>query len=50
VTPPKGWFTGSVCGYVERPGPSDYVDGTGASGEKCNECLGKQRNNECTAG
>ena len=29
---------------------SNYTTGTGASGEKCNECLAKQKAGTCTAG
>ncbi len=42
--------TWHYCSNCSNWPTSDYVEGTGDSGEKCNECMGKQKAGDCAAG
>lgn len=43
----NGSDTWHFCSNCSAWPTSNYVEGTGASGEKCNECLAKQRSGNC---
>lgn len=42
--------TWHFCSNCSRWPTSDYVTGTGKGGEKCDECIAKQREGTCRAG
>lgn len=46
----NGSDTWHFCSNCSNYPSSDYTTGTGSSGEKCNECLAKQKQGTCTAG
>lgn len=43
----NGSDTWHFCSNCSQWPTSNYVTGTGSSGEKCNECLAKQRSGNC---
>lgn len=45
-----GSDTWHFCRNCSNWPTSDYIEGTGNSGEKCNECMAKQKAGNCTAG
>lgn len=46
----NGKDTWHFCSNCSNWPTSDYITGSGNSGEKCDECLAKQRNKTCKAG
>lgn len=45
----NGSDTWHFCSNCSNWPTSDYTTGTGQSGEKCNECLAKQKAGTCTS-
>jgi hypothetical protein len=46
----RGSDTWHFCRNCSQWPVSDYVEGPGTSGEKCNECRSKQANGTCSPG
>jgi len=46
----NGSDTWHFCSNCSNWPTTNYTTGSGASGEKCNECLAKQRDRNCRAG
>lgn len=46
----NGHDTWHFCSNCSNWPTSDYTTGAGTGGEKCNECMAKQKDNNCTPG